>query len=57
MVNLLVQKQPRLTARVRVASDGNVTASLTNQVVAAGCSASQLQDDLMHPRPLKWGAR
>jgi polysaccharide export outer membrane protein len=46
VIDVLVWKQPQLTARVRVASDGTITMPLINQVAAAGKTTSQMQQTL-----------
>src|SRR5580698_2739231 len=46
VIDVLVWKQPQLTARVRVASDGSITLPLISQVSAAGRTTQQLQANL-----------
>ena len=46
VIDVLVWKQPQLTARVRVASDGSITLPLISQVSAGGRTTQQLQDNL-----------
>jgi polysaccharide export outer membrane protein len=46
VLDVLVWEEPQLSGRVRVASDGNITMPLINQVTAAGRTTQQLQDDL-----------
>lgn len=46
VIDVLVWKQPQLSGRVRVGSDGSVTMPLIGQVAAAGETTQQLQADL-----------
>lgn len=46
VIDVLVWKQPQLTARVRVASDGSITLPLISEISAAGRTTQQLQDNL-----------
>jgi len=46
VIDVLVWKQPQLSGRVRVGSDGSVTMPLIGQVAAAGQTTQQLQIDL-----------
>jgi polysaccharide export outer membrane protein len=46
VIDVLVWKEPQLSGRVRVASDGSITMPLIDQVAAAGQTTQQLQGDL-----------
>jgi polysaccharide export outer membrane protein len=46
VIDVLVWKEPQLSGRVRVASDGTVTMPLIGQVAAADETTAQLQGDL-----------
>jgi polysaccharide export outer membrane protein len=46
VIDVLVWKEPQLSGRVRVASDGTVTMPLIGQVAAADQTTAQLQGDL-----------
>jgi polysaccharide export outer membrane protein len=46
VIDVLVWKEPQLSGRVRVASDGNITMPLIGQIVAAGQTIDQIQQEL-----------
>jgi polysaccharide export outer membrane protein len=46
IIDVLVWKEPQLSGRVRVASDGRITMPLIGQIMAANQTTGQLQDGL-----------
>jgi polysaccharide export outer membrane protein len=46
VIDVLVWKEPQLSGRVRVASDGRITMPLIGQITAADQTTEQLQDEL-----------